>query len=77
MSDVKTYPVPADFAAKAHINEQQYHAMYQASINDPDQFWAQQAEEHLNWEQRWSAVCEFDFKAGQAAWFIDGTILPQ
>ena len=74
MSDSKIYPVPAEFAAKAHINEQQYKTMYQASIDNPDQFWAEQAEQFLSWEQRWSRVCEYDFNKGEAAWFIDGKL---
>ena len=32
---VKTYPVPADFAAQTHINASAYEAMYQRSIDDP------------------------------------------
>ncbi len=74
MSDKKVYPVPAEFSAKAHINQQQYQAMYQASIDQPDQFWAQQAEEFLSWDQPWSKVCSYDFKRGEAAWFIDGKL---
>ncbi len=30
MSDIKTYPVPAEFAAQANINAEQYAAMYAA-----------------------------------------------
>ncbi len=48
--------------------------MYQASIDDPDQFWAEQAEQFLDWDQRWSRVCSYDFKRGEAAWFIDGKL---
>jgi acetyl-CoA synthetase len=74
MSDTKTYPVPPNFAAKAHLNEQQYRDMYQHSIENPEQFWTAQAEQHLSWEQRWSSVCEFDFVKGETAWFADGKL---
>ncbi|MEE8057682.1 MAG: acetate--CoA ligase [Pseudomonadales bacterium] len=74
MSETKTYPVPTSFAAKAHINQQQYQAMYQASIDNPNQFWAQQAEEFLSWEQPWNKVCAYNFNEGEAAWFIDGKL---
>ncbi|ARN73488.1 acetate--CoA ligase [Oceanicoccus sagamiensis] len=74
MSEVHVYPVPAEFASNAHINEQQYHAMYQQSVENPDQFWAEQAEQFLSWDQRWSKVSEYDFIKGEAAWFIDGKL---
>lgn len=74
MSETHTYPVAIELAANAHINEQQYQQMYQQSIENPDQFWAEQAEHFLSWDQRWSKVSEYDFVKGQAAWFIDGKL---
>ena len=74
MSEIHTYPVPVEFAANAHINEQQYHQMYKQSVENPDQFWAEQAEQFLTWDQRWSKVSEYDFVKGEAAWFIDGKL---
>ncbi|MCP3908573.1 MAG: acetate--CoA ligase [Oceanicoccus sp.] len=74
MSEIHTYPVPAEFAAKAHINEQQYNEMYKQSVENPNQFWVEQAEEFLSWDQRWSKVSEYDFIKGEAAWFIDGKL---
>ena len=74
MSEIHTYPVPVEFAASAHINEQQYHQMYKQSVENPDQFWAEQAEQFLTWDQRWSRVSEYDFVKGEAAWFIDGKL---
>lgn len=74
MSEIHTYPVPVEFAANAHINEQQYHQMYKQSVENPDQFWAEQAEQFLTWDQRWSKVSEYDFVKGEAAWFINGKL---
>ena len=45
MSEVKTYPVPADFAAQANITAEQYEEMYKRSVADPAGFWAEQAEQ--------------------------------
>lgn len=39
MSEEKVYQVPADIAAKAHVNAEQYAAMYRRSIDDPQGFW--------------------------------------
>ena len=48
--------------------------MYQASINDPDAFWAEQAAEFLSWDKPWTKVREYDFTKGEAAWFIGGKL---
>ena len=55
------FPPPEGFAARAHIDSmRQYQAMYNHSVNDPDGFWADMAEEFY-WKERWSKVREFDF----------------
>lgn len=44
MSDAaKTYPVPAEFAAKANLSPETYREMYAASISDPEAFWGSTA----------------------------------
>ena len=55
------FPPPDDFAAHAHVDSmREYHAMYNRSVNDPDGFWSDLAE-NFYWKQRWSKVREFDF----------------
>ncbi len=53
MSDIKVYDIPADAAARAHINEEQYQTMYARSISEPDGFWAEQAKEFVTWFKPW------------------------
>ncbi|AMX01426.1 acetate--CoA ligase [Microbulbifer thermotolerans] len=74
MSEVHTRPVPADFAAKAHINADDYRKMYRKSVEDPDAFWAQQAKDFLKWEKPFTRVVEEDLARGFAAWFADGEL---
>ncbi|MGR8921393.1 MAG: acetate--CoA ligase [Gammaproteobacteria bacterium] len=74
MSDENVYPVPAAIAAKAHINEQQYAEMYARSLSDPDGFWAEQADQFVDWEKPWDEVSSFDFTTAQIRWF-DGARL--
>jgi hypothetical protein len=47
MSEMKIFPVPAEFAAQANVNAEQYAAMYQQSVDDPAAFWGEQAEKYL------------------------------
>jgi acetyl-CoA synthetase len=74
MSEFPVHPVPAAFAANAHITREKYDAMYQRSINEPDAFWAEQAQEFLDWQKPFSQVQSFDFHKGTAEWFADGAL---
>jgi acetyl-CoA synthetase len=74
MLEIDKHPVSAETAARAHINREQYEAMYQASIDNPEKFWAEQAEQFLDWQKPWTKTFEFDFHKGEAAWFIDGKL---
>ncbi len=52
---------PKSFVDRAHIDSMhQYQTMYNRSINDPDGFWAEVAEDFY-WKESWSKVREFDF----------------
>ncbi len=75
MSDVKTYPVPADFAANAHIDEVRYNEMYQRSVDDPEGFWAEQAEAELDWFKPWDSVLDWSYEGDvQIKWFEGGKL---
>ena len=58
MSDSKVYEVPAEWAERAHLNDDQYKAMYARSIEDPEGFWAEQAEQFVHWFKKWDKVWE-------------------
>jgi acetyl-CoA synthetase len=73
MSDHPSYPVPANFR-DAHINAEQYQAMYQRSITDPDGFWSEMANEFLSWDKPWDSVVDYDFIKGEAQWFAGGKL---
>jgi acetyl-CoA synthetase len=49
MQYTKLYEIPGEFTKKAHINAQQYHDMYQQSVNNPVQFWSEQATQFITW----------------------------
>ena len=74
MSKINVHPVPANFAASAHINQAQYDEMYQQSLNDADNFWAAQADAFLSWDKRWHTVNQYDFVKGEASWFDGGKL---
>lgn len=74
MSKSIVHPVPSAFAASAHINRAQYDEMYHQSLNDADNFWADQADEFLSWDKRWHTVNRYDFEKGEASWFDGGKL---
>ncbi len=74
MSQPHIVPVPADVLDRCYINEDQYHAMYQRSIEDPEGFWAEQADIFLSWEQKWHQVCQANMAEGEVSWFTGGRL---
>jgi len=75
MTDHKTYPVPAAAAERAWADEAKYRAMYQASIENPEKFWAEQAKE-LDWLKPFTKVKDVSFDAEDLhiRWFEDGDL---
>ena len=75
MSEVKRYPVPAAFAQNAHIDAVKYDAMYQRSIQDPEGFWAEQAEQFLDWFKPWDKVLDWSYSGDvYIKWFEGGKL---
>ena len=70
----QVYPVPEAVAEHSYINNEQYLAMYERSISDPDAFWAEQADKFLDWEEKWQTVSSANFEAGQFGWFLGGKL---
>ena len=68
-----TRPVPANFN-DAHIDAQRYRDMYQQSLDDPETFWAEMANEFLDWDHTWDTVVRYDFSKGDAEWFAGGKL---
>ncbi|WP_262966510.1 acetate--CoA ligase [Methylobacter psychrophilus] len=74
MSDVKIYDVKPGIAAQAHITAETYKTLYQHSIDQPEAFWAGQAEQFLVWSKRWDSVMDCDFSKGIMRWFAGGKL---
>jgi len=62
-----------------HVKEQswiksmeEYKKLYQQSIDDPEVFWAKQAEEFLYWKKPWDKVLDWSFDDPHISWFAGG-----
>ncbi|MBU1636106.1 acetate--CoA ligase [bacterium] len=51
----------------------QYKEMYDRSINNPNEFWAEQAEK-LAWFHKWDHVMQGGFDSGDISWFTGGKL---
>ena len=69
MSEEKLYPVIEDMSRRSHLNREQYEKLYRQSVENPDEFWAEQAGELLYWHQPWKEVSGGDFSNSDVKWF--------
>ncbi|QPJ65850.1 MAG: acetate--CoA ligase [Candidatus Nitrohelix vancouverensis] len=70
------YNPPASVAEGAWVkNMQEYQDMYQRSVEDPEGFWAEQAEQFA-WFEKWSEVRNYNYNVNDGAihieWFKGG-----
>jgi acetyl-CoA synthetase len=74
MSDVKIYDVKPEIAISAHINAKNYQTLYKQSIEQPEVFWAEQAQQFLTWNKPWHTVMNYDYPTGFIRWFEGATL---
>ena len=72
MSDSKVYDVLPHAAERALIDEAAYQAMYRRSIEDPDGFWTDMANEHVHWFRKWDKVADWTFDGDVGIRWFDG-----
>ncbi|MEK7253659.1 MAG: acetate--CoA ligase [Bacteroidota bacterium] len=51
----------------------EYKAAYQSSVENPEAFWAAQAET-FTWRKKWDKVLEWNFKEPDVDWFLSGKL---
>ena len=54
-------------------NIDDYNNLYNHSITNPEEFWAQVADSFL-WKKKWSKVLKYDFSKPKFEWFVDGKL---
>ncbi|MBL1173934.1 acetate--CoA ligase [Pantanalinema sp. GBBB05] len=61
----------AEFSQQAHIKSlEEYEQLYARAQADPQKFWAELAEQELDWFQKWDTV--LDWQPPFAKWFVNG-----
>jgi len=74
MSQPRVVEVPANVRNRCYINDDQYAAMYERSISDPEGFWAEQADIFIDWTRKWDTIREVDMAQGKVSWFAGGKL---
>ncbi len=75
MSDDQLFPVPGDWAARAHADQATYQQMYRASVEDPEGFWAEQGK-RIDWIKPYTEIRDVSYDAADLhiRWYYDGTL---
>ena len=75
MPDDQIFPPSAEMAANAHADRATYDAMYQASVEDPEAFWAEHGK-RVDWIKPYTRVKDTSFAPGNVSikWFEDGEL---
>ncbi|TVP56390.1 MAG: acetate--CoA ligase [Halomonadaceae bacterium] len=76
MSEETVYPIAEHFVRNALISADDYKAMYQRSLDDPDGFWGEQGRQRLDWITPFTKVsdCSFQRDDVHIRWFEDGSL---
>jgi acetyl-CoA synthetase len=74
MSSQSIHPIDKEFSQHAHINKNNYVALYAQSIENPEKFWDEQADKFISWSKKWNTVLSGDFKNLNVEWFVGGKL---
>lgn len=67
----QVYPIIKD---QTYLDEKTYREWYAKSINQPDVFWAEHANDLVNWYKPFETVITGDFQAANVRWFECGEL---
>ena len=71
----KIYNVPAEWSARAWVDDQKYQAMYKRSVADPNGFWGEMGR-RVDWMKPYSKVKNTSYDPANVSikWYEDGTL---
>ncbi len=71
----KTYSVPAEWSARAFVDQAKYQAMYKRSVEDPNGFWGEMGK-RLDWIKPYTKVknTSYDPHNVSIKWYEDGSL---
>ena len=74
MEEKRVFKPSKELSQQAYIKSMaQYNKIYRKSIDDPEGFWAEMAEQ-LDWFKKWDKVLVQDFSDAKHQWFVGGKL---
>jgi len=74
MAEKRVFNPPEELSKKAYVKSlDEYKKIYQRSVDDPQAFWSEAAEQ-LDWYKKWDKVLVEDFKEAKHEWFVGGKL---
>jgi len=71
----RKFPPSKEFTKNSYIKSlAEYKKIYKRSIEDPDGFWGEQADQLITWYKKWDKVMVNDFKNARHEWFVGGKL---
>lgn len=75
LSEGNTFEPPQEGRDEAWIKSlDQYKEIYQRSMDDPEGFWSERADELVTWDKKWDKVLEYDLTVPEVKWFQGGKL---
>ena len=75
LSENRYFEPPQEGREQAFISSiETYESAYEMSMEDPEAYWADRAEELVSWYRRWDQVLEADLYKPEVRWFDGGTL---
>ena len=75
LAEGKVFDPPEEGRDKAWVKSlDQYREAYQRSMDDPEGFWAERAEELVTWDKKWDTVVDADLTVPEVKWFDGGKL---
>ncbi|MFC1894235.1 acetate--CoA ligase, partial [Chloroflexota bacterium] len=74
MDEKRVFSPRKEFSEKAYVTSlEEYKRIYQKSVDDPEGFWGELAEQ-LDWYKKWDRVLVEDFMEAKHEWFVGGKL---
>ena len=75
LSEQRLFEPPEEGKGDAHIGSiEQYEEAYKRSMEDPEGYWGQRADELVTWYKKWDKVLEADLHKPEVKWFQGGKL---
>ncbi|MFP3983017.1 MAG: acetate--CoA ligase [Desulfurivibrionaceae bacterium] len=75
LSEARVFDPPEKGRDQAWVKSMdEYNSVYQHSIDEPENFWSERAEELVDWDKKWDRVLDWDFDKPEIKWFEGGRL---